>query len=137
MQGFAFNLRRPLFHSRDVRHALSLALDFNWMNSSLFYGLYTANTSFFDNSELALGTAVTGGTGLAGTLACPASPAAFTEPMEGLGKHYTDVRQRLRAAQQLLKKAGWEVQNGVLTETATGHHAVYHHAGSGGFPAHR
>ena len=53
MQGFAFNLRRPLFHSRDVRHALSLALDFNWMNSSLFYGLYTANTSFFDNSELA------------------------------------------------------------------------------------
>jgi microcin C transport system substrate-binding protein len=29
------------------------------------------------------------------------------------------LRQRLRAAQQLLKNAGWEVQNGVLTETAT------------------
>jgi microcin C transport system substrate-binding protein len=91
------------------------------MNSSLFYGLYTANTSFFDNSELA-----------AKALPSPAElillepwraqlpPAVFTEPMEGLGKPYTDVRQRLRAAQQLLKNAGWEVQNGVLTETATG-----------------
>src|SRR5262249_61014743 len=47
-------------------------------------------------------------------------PAVFPEPMEGLGKHYPYWRQGLRAAQPLLKNAGWEVQNGVLTETATG-----------------
>ena len=55
------------------------------MNSSLFYGLYTANTSFFDNSELAVGTAVTGGTGLAGTLACPASPRRVYRAYGGIG----------------------------------------------------
>ena len=67
-----------------------------------------------------LGTAVTAELALLEPWRAQLPPAVFTEPMEGLGKHYTDVRQRLRAAQQLLKKAGWEVQNGVLTETATG-----------------
>ena len=121
MQGFAFNIRRPLFHNRDVRHALALALDFNWMNSSLFYGLYTANTSFFDNSELAArGLPSPAELALLEPWRAQLPPAVFTEPMEGWGTHYTDVRQRLRAAQQLLKNAGWEVQNGVLTETASG-----------------
>jgi microcin C transport system substrate-binding protein len=121
MQGFAFNVRRPLFHNRDVRHALALALDFTWMNSSLFYGLYTANTSFFDNSELAArGLPSPAELALLEPWRAQLPPAVFTEPMEGWSKPYTDVRQRLRAAQQLLKNAGWEVQNGVLTEIASG-----------------
>ncbi len=121
MQGFAFNLRRPLFQNRDVRHALSLALDFAWMNASLFYGLYTANTSFFDNSELAArGLPLPAELALLAPWRAQLPAAVFSEPMAGLGQHYTDLRQRLRAAQQLLKNAGWEVQHGVLTETATG-----------------
>jgi microcin C transport system substrate-binding protein len=121
MQGFVFNVRRPLFQNRDVRHALSLALDFTWMNASLFYGLYTANTSFFDNSELAArGLPSPAELALLEPWRTQLPAAVFAEPMAGLGTHYTDLRQRLRAAQQLLKNAGWEVQNGVLTETATG-----------------
>ena len=121
MQGFVFNLRRPLFQNRDVRYALSLALDFAWMNASLFYSQYTANASFFDNSELAAkGLPSPAELALLEPWRAQLPPAVFTEPMEGLGTHYTDLRQRLRAAQQLLKRAGWEVQNGVLTETATG-----------------
>ena len=121
MQGFVFNVRRPLFQNRNVRYALSLALDFAWMNASLFYKQYTANASFFDNSELAAkGLPAPAELALLEPWRASLPPAVFTEPMEGLGTQYPDLRQRLRAAQQLLKGAGWEVQNGVLTETATG-----------------
>ena len=121
MQGFAFNVRRPLFQHRDVRHALSLALDFAWMNATLFYKQYTANASFFDNSELAAkGLPAPPELALLEPWRASLPPAVFNAPMTGLGTQYPDLRQRLRAAQQLLKGAGWEVKNGVLTESATG-----------------
>jgi microcin C transport system substrate-binding protein len=53
MQGFAMNLRRPLFQDRRVREALGLMFDFEWMNTNLFYGSYKRTTSYFSNSELA------------------------------------------------------------------------------------
>jgi len=121
MQGFAFNLRRPIFQNRDVRHALSLALDFDWMNKTLFYGQYTANDSFFDNSELAAeGLPSPPGLALLEPLRQHLPPAVFTEPVEALGKPHKNIRERLRAAQRLLNRAGWESRNGVLTEIATG-----------------
>jgi len=121
MQGFAFNARRPLFQHRAVRHALSLAFDFAWINATLFYNEYTANASFFDNSELAAkGLPAPAELVLLEPWRAQLPPAVFTVSMEGLDTRYPDLRQRLRAAQQLLKGAGWEVKNGVLTETATG-----------------
>ena len=53
MQGFAMNLRRPLFTDRRVRQALVLAFDFDWANRQLFYRQYTRSDSYFSNSELA------------------------------------------------------------------------------------
>jgi len=53
MQGFAYNLRRPLFRDPKVRQALAYAFDFEWSNRNLFYGQYSRTRSFFDNSELA------------------------------------------------------------------------------------
>lgn len=121
MQGFVFNLRRPLFQQRAVRHALALALDFPWMNAALFYGQYTANASFFDNADLAAtGLPTPDERTLLEPWRAQLPPAVFDEPMQGLGHAYADLRQRLRAAQQLLKQAGWEIRDGVLTETATG-----------------
>jgi microcin C transport system substrate-binding protein len=121
MQGFAFNLRRPMFQHRDVRHALALALDFDWMNTTLFYGQYTANDSFFDNSELAAtGLPSPAELALLEPLRQQLPPAVFTEPMGGAGKRYDTVRERLRAAKQLLTQAGWQVRDGVLTEVASG-----------------
>ncbi|MBO0735916.1 MAG: ABC transporter substrate-binding protein, partial [Alphaproteobacteria bacterium] len=37
MQGFGFNLRRPLFQDPRVRQALAYAFDFEWSNKNLFY----------------------------------------------------------------------------------------------------
>ncbi|RMF91885.1 MAG: ABC transporter substrate-binding protein [Nitrospinota bacterium] len=120
MQGFVFNLRRPIFQNRDVRHALSLAFDFEWSNRTLFYGQYTRNDSFFDNSELAAeGLPSPEELKLLEPLRPYLPPAVFTEPM-GKPEQYRSIRQRLRAAKRLLRKAGWKIQNGVLTETKTG-----------------
>ncbi|MFD2262050.1 extracellular solute-binding protein [Lacibacterium aquatile] len=117
MQGFGMNLRRPQFQDRDVRRAIILALDFEWSNKTLFFGLYKRTRSFFDNSDL-------GATGLP-------SPAELKllEPWRGkipdevFTTEYkppvTDgsgnIRPQLREALALLKKAGWEPKNGKLT----------------------
>lgn len=53
MQGFVMNMRRPLFQDIRVREALTLAYDFEWMNTTLFHGQYERPQSYFHGSELA------------------------------------------------------------------------------------
>jgi microcin C transport system substrate-binding protein len=53
MQGFVFNLRKEKFNNRNLRKALTLAFDFDWINKNLFYGQYKRSESYFSNSELA------------------------------------------------------------------------------------
>ena len=43
MQGFAFNIRRPLFQDPKVREALGYAFDFEWTNRTILYGQYDAD----------------------------------------------------------------------------------------------
>ena len=52
MDGFAFNLRRPVFQDPRVRQALGMVFDFEWLDLKLFDGLYTRTQSFFEGSEL-------------------------------------------------------------------------------------
>lgn len=111
MQGFIFNLRRPLFEDRRVRQAISLLFDFEWSNSALFHNAYTRTDSYFDNSEL-------GASGLPGpdelTLL---QPWREHLPADTFGEAYsppkTDgsgiIREQMREAYALLKEAGWEI----------------------------
>src|ERR1700732_987869 len=50
VEGFVFNLRRPLFVDRRIREALGLVFDFEWINANLYDGLYKRTKSFFDDS---------------------------------------------------------------------------------------
>ncbi|HZQ00998.1 MAG TPA: extracellular solute-binding protein [Reyranella sp.] len=52
MQGFVFNLRKPMFQDRKVREAIGLMYDFEWQNKNLSYGFYKRTRSFFGNSEM-------------------------------------------------------------------------------------
>ncbi|RJX23078.1 MAG: ABC transporter substrate-binding protein [Desulfobulbus sp.] len=116
MQGFVFNTRRPLFQDRLVRKALGLALDFEWINTSLFFDQYTRNNSFFSNSGLAA-TGLPQGAELA--LLEPfrdeLPPEVFTAELIPPSTRPPDsLRANLLEAKKLLAQAGWEVRGGAL-----------------------
>jgi len=114
MQGFAFNLRRPMFADVRVRQALNLAFDFEWSNKNLFYSQYTRSTSFFSNSEMASsGVPTAEEKALLDPLDLPQAvkTEAFNLPLtDGSG----NIRDNLRQAADLLKAAGWSVSDGKL-----------------------
>ena len=53
MQGWAFNLRRPLFNDARLRRAFNFAFDFEEMNRQLSTGEYARDNSYFEGTELA------------------------------------------------------------------------------------
>ena len=118
MQGFVYNLRRPLFQDPKIRQALAYAFDFEWSNKTLFYGQYQRTSSFFDNSELAA-TALPDGAELKVLAPFQAQlpPEVFTQiyqppASDGSG----NSRPNLRLAMQMLEQAGWQVQDGKLVK---------------------
>lgn len=50
LQGFAFNLEKPLFQSLKTRFAVAMVFDFPWSNANLFYKQYVRTRCFFENS---------------------------------------------------------------------------------------
>jgi len=122
MQGFGYNLRRPLFQDPLVRQALAYAFDFDWSNTNLFYGAYTRTRSYYDNSELAA-TGVPQGDELK-----ILEPFRGQIPDEVFTKQYdppkyTDqftIRDGLRDALGLLKEAGWSFKGEQLVNDKTG-----------------
>ena len=122
MQGWVFNTRRDLFKDPKVRQAITLAFDFEWSNTQLFYGQYTRTQSYFSNSELA-------STGLPS-----AAELAILEPYRGRipEEVFTTVyqapkaegrygrRQNLLKALELLEQAGWTVKDRKLVHAQSG-----------------
>jgi peptide/nickel transport system substrate-binding protein len=117
MEGFAFNLRRPLFADARVREALAMMFDFEWINANLYGDAYRRSKSYFDDSELS-------------SAGRPASPAerALLAPFPGAvradvmeGQWAPPVsdgsgRDRALAHQALgvLGEAGYVLKDGVL-----------------------
>ncbi|MHB1015534.1 MAG: extracellular solute-binding protein, partial [Desulfurivibrionaceae bacterium] len=117
MQAFIFNVRKPIFKDRLVREALSLAFDFEWTNSALFFGQYTRCDSFFSNSEM---SAKGVPTGLELSYLEPfrgkIPQEVFTTPPAPFStKPPASLRSNLLKAKKLLDDAGWSLKNGVLT----------------------
>lgn len=111
MQGFIFNIRRPLFQDPRVREALGLLFDFEWANKQLFNGAYTRTDSYFDNSELAAkGLPSPAELKLLEPLREQIPPKVFTDEFIN---PVTDasgmIRDHQRRAYQLLQEAGWRV----------------------------
>ena len=122
MQGFGYNLRRPLFQDPRVREALAYAFDFEWSDKELFYNAYTRTRSYFDNSELAA-TGVPQGEELEilekfrGQIPDEVFTTEYDPPKyDGSG----NIRDGLRAALKLLKEAGWTFKGERLVNDETG-----------------
>jgi len=116
MQGFMMNLRRPQFQDLRVRKALTLALDFEWMNRQLFYGQYKRIYSFFNNSDLAAtGLPSADELKLLEPLRDKLNPAVFgPAPVPPTTEAPSSLRANLVKAKELLQEAGWEYRDGVL-----------------------
>jgi microcin C transport system substrate-binding protein len=124
MQGFAMNLRRPLFQDPRVRQALGYALDFEWLNRQLFFDQYSRINSYFTNSDLSA------------NFDGPSKPTeAELKLLKPLKEKYpqwvpdavfgpmppapstaepSSLRQNLRKARELLMHAGWQYRDGAL-----------------------
>ncbi|TYT74394.1 extracellular solute-binding protein [Desulfobotulus mexicanus] len=122
MQGFVFNIRKPVFRDRAVRKALSLVFDFEWANTHLFYGQYSRSHSFFQNSPMAA-------EGFPSEeelvllepfrhlLPESAFGTAIVPPVtDGSG----NIRPLLREADRILNEAGWILKGGKRIHKETG-----------------
>lgn len=122
-QGYWFNLRRPNLSDPLVRRAIAMVFDFEWSNRTLFYGLYSRTTSFFQGSPLAAsGPPSAAELALLAPLADALAPdiltaPAFTPPKtDGSGR----LRTQLLAAGALLDEAGWKLGPDRLRRNAAG-----------------
>lgn len=111
MQGFIFNLRKPVFQDVRVRKALSLLFDFEWTNKQLFNGAYIRTDSYFENSEMAASGLPSPAElkilePLRGKVPDQVFSEAFANPVsDGSGM----IREQQRQAYKLLQEAGWKI----------------------------
>jgi microcin C transport system substrate-binding protein len=111
-----------MFQDRRVRQAISVLFDFEWINASLFHNAYKRNASYFPNSQYAHQGAPSEQE-LA--LLKPYKQQLPKDLFEGgftpaVSKGDGNVRQQMRTAIKLLREAGWEQENGVLTNKDSG-----------------
>lgn len=121
MSGFVFNTERPIFADPKVREALTYCLDFEWLNRSLYHGLFKRTGSFFQGSELsALGIPASEEEKallakfpdavrpevMDGTYAPPVSDGSGTD------------RNTLRKAFDILEEAGYERKDDALVDAS-------------------
>jgi peptide/nickel transport system substrate-binding protein len=121
MLGFVFNTRRQVFADVNVRAGLSLAFDFEWANKNLFENAYTRTESFWQNSPLT-------------SLGKPADArelALLGDAKSRIDQAILDGSYRLartdgsgadrkvlREAVELLKKGGYTIKNGRMSDAS-------------------
>jgi peptide/nickel transport system substrate-binding protein len=123
MTGLVFNTRRAVFKDARVREALIYLFDFEWINRTLYAGLYSRTQSYFERSILAS----TGRPADARERQILAPfPNAVKPPfMDGTYRFpSTDGSGRSRENQEkafrLLQEAGYELRGGKLVSAASG-----------------
>ncbi len=123
MNAFVFNTRKPVFADVRVREALGELFDYEWLDKNIFDGATTRTQSYFEGSELAS----TGRPADAREreLLKPFPGAVREDVLEGRwGAPVSDGagrdRERLRAALDGLKEAGWILKGGDLVRASTG-----------------
>ena len=123
MTALVFNTRRAVFSDPRVRRALMTLFDFEWVNRTLYNGLFKRTTSYFERSYLA-STGRPADTRERALLA-PFPNAVRPEFLEGTyqfpisdGSGQNRVNQK--AAYALLTEAGMVLKGGRLVNAKTG-----------------
>ncbi len=116
-RGIALNNRMEKFADRQVRQALTLAMDFEWQNRILHHGYHKRAHSLWPDTPLAA-------TGLPGEDELKLlAPFRDQLPAELYNRPFRfpeltteeELRASMETARLLLEQAGWKVTDGVLT----------------------
>jgi microcin C transport system substrate-binding protein len=121
MQGFAFNLRRPLFADVRLRRAFNYAYDWETSDRLLSNGEYHRDSSYFDGIPEFMATGLPEGQELQilETLRDKVPAELFTTPYKNpVGGNDEAARNNLREAARLLKEAGFESRDRKLIDPA-------------------
>ena len=119
MSALVFNTRRPVFTDPRVRKALTLLFDFEWINKTLFAGLYTRTQSFFERSALSSHGMPADArerrllASFAGEVDPDILEGRWSAPRSAGDGHN---RHNLRAAFALLKDAGYALEGGRMVK---------------------
>ncbi|MGJ4940213.1 extracellular solute-binding protein [Bradyrhizobium sp. HKCCYLS1011] len=114
MQGFAMNLRRPLFADVKVRRAFNYAYDWEESDRQLSNGEYHRDSSYFDGIPEFMATGVPEGEELQilETIRDKVPAELFTTPYKNpVGGSAEASRNNLREAARLFKEAGFEIRD--------------------------
>lgn len=119
MQGFALNLRRPLFADVRVRRAFNYAYDWETSDRLLSNGEYHRDNSYFDGIPEFMASGVPEGAELKilETIRDKVPAELFTTPYKNpVGGNEDASRANLREAARLLKEAGFENRDRKLVD---------------------
>jgi peptide/nickel transport system substrate-binding protein len=117
MTALVFNTRRKVFADTRVREALIYLFDFEWINRTLYAGLYSRTQSYFERSILA--SAGRPADARERDLLSPYPSVVKSAIMDGTYRFPTTDgsgrnRQNQEQAFRLLKEAGYTLKNGKL-----------------------
>lgn len=123
MTALAFNTRRPMLADPRVRRALMLLFDFEFINKSLYFGLFKRTRSYFERSMLS--SAGRPADERERQLLAPFASSLKPEIMDGTyqlpaSDGSGQNRENWRRAFALLKDAGFEQRAGKLVHAASG-----------------
>jgi microcin C transport system substrate-binding protein len=123
MQGWFFNLRRPVFQDPIVRRAIAYAFDYEWSNKKFAFNAYTRTKSYFENSDLAArGLPSAAELALLEPLRNMIPAEVFTQSYEPPKTDGTgNARANLLTAAKLLDDAGYKLnKDGIRVHEKTG-----------------
>jgi peptide/nickel transport system substrate-binding protein len=123
MTALVFNTRRKVFADPRVRRALIYLFDFEWINRTLYAGLYSRTQSYFERSILA--SAGRPADARERELLAPYAKYVRPEIMAGTYRFPSTSgtgrdRANQRAAFRLLKEAGYKLEGEMLVDAKTG-----------------
>jgi peptide/nickel transport system substrate-binding protein len=133
MSAIVFNTRRAPFDDQRVRRAFALLFDADWINKSLYHGLYRRTESFFSRSDLASNGRPADARERELLAKFPGT--VRPEVLEGrtalpTGDGVGGNRAELKEANQLLAEAGYTLDNGRLVHLKTGRPLAFEFLGS-------